>query len=133
MNLKVGYSKEGDFIYFDTPERGEGTYDVEGDCWTAIDVPASGGYRPVALEFMFVSRPLPLETNDGYSPETDTLVIGEGQDTATLVEENDDLTAYWCPDDGPGCGPDDLNLIAVALRNASKHLAPVIAGAPKTQ
>ena len=134
MSLKVGYSKEGDFIYLDTPERGEGTYVLENDCWTAVDVPASGGYRPVALEFMFASRLLPLEANDSgrYCPETDTLVCGEGQDTATLVEENDDLTAYWRPDDAPGRGPDDLDLIAVALRNASKHLAPLIAaGAPK--
>ena len=137
MSLTVGYSKEGDFIYMDTPERGEGTYPVEGDCWTAVDVPASGGHRPVALEFMFVSRLLPLETNDGYFPETDTLICGEGKDalvTATLVEENDDLIAYWRLDDSPGCGPDDLDLIAVALRNASKHLAPVIAaGGPKAE
>jgi hypothetical protein len=118
-----------------TSEGADGTYDVEGDCWTAIDVPAGGGYKPVALEFMFVSGLMPLEANGRgrYFPETDTLVIGEGQGTATLVEENDDLTAYWCPDDVPGRGPDDLNLIAVALRNASKHLALVIAGAPKTQ
>ena len=80
--------------------RGEGIYVLENDCWTAIDVPASGGHRPVVLEFMFVSRLMPLETNGRYLPETDTLVIGEGQDTATLVEENNDLTAYWCPDKG---------------------------------
>ncbi len=123
MSLRIRYSREDDIVFLSTSERGEGSYDVEGDCWTAIDVPVGGGYKPVALEIMFVSKLMPLETNGGYCPQTDTLVIGGSEEVATLVEENGDLAAYWCADDAP----DDLSLVAVSLRNASKHLAPVMA------
>ena len=122
MILRTRYSQEDDVIRLSTSEKGDGSYDVESDCWAVIDVPVGGGYRPVALELMFVSRLLPLENNGGYCSEIDTLVIGEGQSAATLVEENDDLAAYWCSEEGP----DDLILVAVSLRNASKHLAPAI-------
>ncbi len=120
MSLRVKYSPGSDIVSLDTLESSEDSCDVEGHYWTVIDLPVGGGYKPVALEIMFVSDLMPLETNVGYCPETDTLVIGEGKDTATLVEENDDLAAYWD-------APEDLSLVAVSLRNASRHLAPVIA------
>ncbi len=122
MSLQTRYSQEDDILLIASSERGEGSCDVEGHYWTTVVLPFGGGYKPVALEIMFVSDLMPLRTNKGYSADTDTLVIGRGKGAA-LVEENDDLAAYWHPEDGP----DDLNLVAVALRNASKHLAPVIA------
>ena len=126
MSLRVKYSPEDDILLLDTSEKGEGSWDVEGHYWTVIDLPFGGGYRPVALEIMFASDLMPLEINGGYCSETDTLFIGEGKDAATFVEENGDLAAYWRQDDDL----DDLSLVAVSLRNASKHLAPVIAGLP---
>ena len=123
MSLRVKYSPEDDIVSLDTSEKGEGSCDVEGHYWTVIDLPFGGGYKPVALEIMFASDLMPLEKNAGYCSETDTLVIGEENCAATLVEKNGDLAAYWRPDDDP----DDLSLVAVSLRNASKHLAPVIA------
>ena len=123
MGLRVKYSPEDDIVLLTTSERGEGSCDVEDHYWTTVILPFGGGYKPVALDIMFVRDLMPLETNVGYCSETDTLVIGEGKDTATLVEENDDLTAFWCPDEYP----DDLKLVAVSLRQASKHLAPVLA------
>lgn len=122
MSLQTRYSPEDDIVLIASSERGEGSCDVEGHYWTTVVLPFGGGYKPVALEIMFASDLMPLVANKGYSADTDTLVIGEGKNTA-VVEENDDLTAYWCPEDGP----DDLSLVAVSLRNASKHLAPVIA------
>ena len=124
MSLRTKYSQEDDIVSLSTLGRGsdEGSHEVESDCWTILDVAFDNQCKPVTLELMFVSRLMPLTANDGYCSETDTLVIGEGQTMAVLVEENDDLSAYWCPDHDY---PDDLSLVAVSLRNASKHLAPV--------
>ena len=124
MSLRIHYSPEDDIVMLYTTEEGEGSYDVEGHHWTRVILPAGGGYKPVAMEVMFVSDLMPLETNGRYRSETDTLVVGDGEDSATLVEENGDLTAYWLPEED---GPDDWSLVAVALRRASVHLAPVIA------
>ncbi len=121
MSLRKLYS--GDIISLSTGEEGDGCRHVKGEQWTVIDLP-DGEYKPVALEIMFVSSEMPLETNDGYCSDTDTLVIGKGKNTATLVERNGDLAAYWASDE---YDPDDLDLVAVAIQNASKHLAPVIA------
>ena len=124
MSLRIHYSPEDDIVMLYTTEEGEGGYDVEGHHWTRVILPSGGGHKPVALEVMFVSDLMPLETNGGYCSETDTLVIGDGKGSATLVEENGDLSAYWLPEEDY---PDDLSLAAVALRRASVHLAPVIA------
>lgn len=126
MSLRTRYSQEDDIVSLSTLARRsvEGSYEVESDCWTILDVAFDNERKPITLELMFVSRLMPLEANDGYSADTDTLVIGQANNVATLVEENDDLAAYWHPEDGT----DDLNLVAVALRNASRHLAAVIAG-----
>ena len=70
---------------------------------------------------MFVSTQMPLETHAGDPRDTDTLVIGEGQQAPTLTEENGDITAYWGPEDG--APEDDISLPAVALRNTSRSLA----------
>ncbi len=124
MSLRTRYTEEDDIVSLSTAENGGDSYDVESDCWTIVDVPFDDGYRPVALELMFVSRLIPLTTNSGYSSDTDTLIIGMGADTAGRTEENGDLTAYWCRD---GDDPEDWSLVAVSLRNASKYLAPVVA------
>ena len=128
MRLLVKYSPEDDIVLLGTSERGDGCYDVEGHSWTAVTLPLVGGYKPVALEIMFASSIMPLETNCGYCPDTDTLVIGDSKDAATLAEGNGDLTAYWRPED---YDPEEMSLVAVSLRNASKHLAPVIANLPR--
>ena len=124
MSLRIHYSPEDDIVMLYTTEKGEVSYDVEGHHWTRVVLPSGGGYKPVALEVMFVSDLMPLETNGNYCSETDTLVIGDGKASASIVEENGDLTAYWLPEED---APDDLGLVAVALRRASAHLAPVIA------
>ncbi len=123
MSLRIHYSPEDDIVMLYMDERGEGSYDVEGHYWTRVILPSRGGYKPVALEVMFVSDLMPLETNGRYCSETDTLVIGDGEGSTALAEENGDLTAYWLPEEDD---PDDLSLVAVALRRASVHLAPVI-------
>ena len=123
MSLNVGYSPTDDIVFFTTGGSAIGAYTL-GASGIAVDTP-EGSYKPVTLEIMhFREYYMPLGTNADYSPETDTLVLGDGKDRATRVEENGDLVAYWYPD----TGPDDLDLVAVALRNASKHVASVMDG-----
>ncbi len=124
MSLRVGYTAVDDCIYLSTSQGVGGSWSLVSDSGTVIDTHPDSKYRPTALEVLYISSYLPLETNGGYCPDTDTLVIGEGKDTATLVEENGDLSAYWAPDeDFQG----SFDLVAAGLRNASKHLAPAIA------
>ena len=128
MSLKVKYSpmEEGfDAIVLDTGERRDiGAIDLEHDPYVVIDLPPDDGKKPVSVEVLWVSSYLPLETNDKYCAETDTLTIGDELETATLIAENGDLALYWRPDDNY---PDELTAIAIDIRNASKHLAPAMA------
>lgn len=134
MSLKVKYSpmEEGfDAIVLDTGERRDtGAIDLEYDPYVVIDLPPDDGKKPVSVEVLWVSSHLPLETNEKYCVETDTLTIGDELETATLIAENGDLILYWRPDD---YYPDELTAIAIDIRNASKHLAPAMAANPHKQ
>ena len=128
MPLRVKYSpmEDGfDAIVLDSGnDRDAGSIDLECNPHVVIDLPPNDGKEPVALEVLWISAYLPLEANEGYCAETDTLTIGEELETATLVAENGDLSLYWRPDRNY---PDELTAIAINIRNASKHLAPAIA------
>ena len=127
MSLRVKYSpiEDGlDAIVLDSgKDRDAGSIDLECNPHVIIDLPPNDGKEPVAVEVLWISAYLPLETNDHYCAETDTLTIGEELETATLVAENGDLSLYWRPDRNY---PDELTAIAINIRNASKHLAPAI-------
>lgn len=122
MNLRVHYDPECDAIGLDYKQPHRVTYELATVGMVMVDVPDEDSYEAVGLEVFAISSWLPLGKRD-YCEETDTLTIGRGAETATLVAENGDLVAYWRPDE---YDPDDLTPIAVDLRNASKHLAPVI-------
>lgn len=128
MSLKVKYSpmEDGfDAIVLDSGKgRDSGAIDLESNPHVIIDLPPDDCREPVSLEVLWISDYLPLETNEGYCAETDTLTIGEELETATQVAENGDLVLYWRPDQSY---PDELIAIAIAIRNASEHLAPAIA------
>ena len=128
MSLSVKYSPiEGGFdaIVLDSgKDRDAGSIDLECNPHVVIDLHPDDGKEPVSLEVLWISDYLPLETNEGYCAETDTLTIGGELETATLVSENGDLVLYWRPDREY---PDELTAIAIDIRNASKHLAPAIA------
>lgn len=128
MSLKVNYSpmEEGfDAIVLDTGGRRDfDPIDLEYDPYVIIDLPPDDGKKPVSMEVLWVSSHLPLESNEKYCVETDTLTIGDELGSATLVAENGDLVLYWRPDRNY---PDDLTAVAIDIRNASKNLAPAIA------
>ena len=122
MNLKVHYDPECDAIGLHCNQPSGATYELATVGMVMIDLPDEDSYEAIALEVFAISAWLPLGKR-GYCEETDTLTIGRGVETATVVAENGDLVAYWAPDE---YDPADLVPIAVDLRNASTHLAPVI-------
>ncbi len=122
MNLRVHYDPECDAIGADYEQPHRATYELATVGMVMIDLPNEDSYEAVGLEVFAISAWLPLGKR-GYCAKTDTLTIGHGVETATVVAENGDLVAYWAPDE---YDPDDLSPIAVDLRNASKHLVPVM-------
>ena len=128
MSLRARYSpmEDGfDAIVLDSDkERDIEAIDLEYNPHVVIDLPPDDGKEPVAVEVLWISAYLPLEANEDYCAETDTLTIGDEAQTATLIAENGDLVLYWRPDENY---PGELTAIAIDIRNASKHLAPVIA------
>lgn len=122
MNLRVHYDPECDAIGLDCGQPSGGTYELATVGMVMIDVPDEDSYEAIGLEVFAISAWLPLGKR-GYCEETDTLTIGRGAETATIIAENGDLVAYWGPDE---YDPGDTVPIAVGLRNASQHLAPVI-------
>ena len=127
ISLKQGYDAEIDAVYLWSGKKSFESTDIEGSPFVAIDLPEDG-HEPMALEVIGISRRLPLEQNEAYCVETDTLTFGTMPKKADLVVENNDLVAYW-RFDGPDS--DDYTAVAVDLRNATKHLAPVIAAFEK--
>lgn len=122
MKLKVHYDPECDAIGADYKQPHDGACAVEGLGWVIIDLLDRESHVPVGLEVIGISAWLPLGKR-GYSKDTDTITFGGDAETATVIAENGDLIAYWSPDQ---YDPDLLLPIAVDLRNASKHLAPVL-------
>ena len=122
MSLQLFYTPEDDAIFLSSAIHSDFGVDLPNDCNVVVRHPEDE-YDPVELEVLGISTYLPLETNGGYCAETDTLTFGVGKAAATLIAENDDLIAYWQADPG---SPDELELMAVDLRNASRHLSSVI-------
>ena len=123
MELRSHYDPDIDAVSWYYGQPSCGGYEV-AESWSIIlHVPDDESHCAVELEVIGIGAWLPLGKR-GYCAETDTLTIGRDVETATVVAENGDLVAYWAPDE---YDPDDLSPIAVDLRNASKHLAPVMA------
>ena len=124
MKLRAHYDPDIDAIswYYDQPSCGG--YEVAQNWSIILHVPEDESHCAVELEVIGITAWLPLGKR-GYCEETDILTFGDGVETATTVAVNGDLVAYWGPDEYDPDSP--LLPIAVDLRNAAKHLAPVIA------
>jgi hypothetical protein len=122
MSLIAHYDPEIDAVslHYDQPTCGG--YEVAENWSIILHVPEDERYCAAELEVIGISAWLPLGKR-GYCKETDTLTFGGETETATVTAGNGDLIAHWRPDE---YDPNDLTPIAVDLRNASKHLAPVI-------
>ena len=88
---------------------------------------ADGGCDIVGAVIMAASYHLSLR--HGYDAKSDTLLLGQATDDPALITKNGDFVGYWKPD---ADDPDGFwEPIGVAIKRASKHLAPVLADLPK--
>ena len=127
MSLKLHYDPESDAIGLNYNRPSGATHEIEGLGWVMIDLPDEESHDAIALEVIGISAWLPLGRRS-YNLETDTLTFGDGTKTATIKAPNGDLVVSWRRDSSATGG---LTPFAVDLRNASKHLAPVIAAMSK--
>ena len=116
------YAEEDALILIETP--GGRTGAALRDDWTVIVTLADHDSELITkLTVLHVTDFLPLEAERGYDADTDTLTLGDKPDADYRVVENGDFAGYWQECDGGRY----WDIVAVDLRQASVHLAPVIA------
>lgn len=123
--MQVKYYAEDDVLIM-TAFRGGCSGGTLRDDFGVIFVFEGGGSENVArMRLLNVSDFLPLDAERGYDADTDTLTLGDKPDADAdyRVVDNGDFVSYrqWF-DDGSG-----WDIVAVDLRQASKHLAPALA------
>ena len=122
-NLKMSYDPASDLLWLRDGSPSDGSSLLEEAPFATIEMLDEGSREAVGVEISGFSSYLPLRRPD-YCASVDTLTVGARRETATVVAENGDLVAYWRPDES---APGDLEPFAVDLRNASKHMAPLLA------
>lgn len=129
MTLQVSkYDPESNAIAFNTGDPHDETDEIDY-CFGHILDYDSATYKPTSFELVLCARGyLELSQEYGYNADTDTLTFGTGLARSEFTVANGDLVAHWAyalPEDDPE--PEFYIPVAVQLRNASKHLAPVLA------
>ena len=122
MTMELSFDLTDQVFFLRSGTRIWDAAEVPTDPGVAVYFPDEDSNTPVGLEVLGFRGILPLG-KEGYSAESDTQSLGD-KGGATLVVENGDLVAYFGLYDATY--PEDLYLLAVDLRNASKHLAPLI-------
>ena len=86
-----------------------------------------GNENITRVDIHHVSYYAPLDAERGYDAASDTLTLGDKPDADFRVVDNGDFVSYrqWF-DDGS-----EWDVVAVDLRRASVHLAPVLAALAK--
>ena len=131
MTLRVStYDPKIDAICFDTGEPHDETDEIDYCSGHILDYD-SATYRPTSFELVLCAKGyLRLSPEQGYDADTDILTFGKGLARSEFMVANGDLMAHWgyeLPEDDPEPEPEFYTLVAVQLRNASRHLAAVIA------
>ena len=124
--MRANYDKEANVLRLTMDVQAVTAASLLDDPGIVIDLSASEGHDIIGLVIMGASAYLPL--GRGYNPSTDTLLLGTKTNDPGLITENGDFIGYWqVYDDDPS---EFMDPVGVAIRNASKHLARVIASLP---
>ena len=127
--MKVKYYAEDDVLIM-TAYRGGCSGGTLRDDFGVIFVFEGEGSENIArVRVLNVSDFLPLDADQGYDADTDTLTLGDKPEADYRVVDSGDFVSYrqWF-DDGSG-----WDIVAVDLRQASKHLAPALAALSKPE
>lgn len=125
--VKVKYYAEEDALIIIMNRRGRSGGTLRDDFGVILDFEDEGSQNVTRIDILDVSRFLPLRTERGYDADTDTLTLGDKPTADYRVVDNGDFVSYrqWF-DDGS-----EWDVVAVDLRRASVHLAPVLAALPQ--
>lgn len=127
--MRVRYYAEEDVLLLIASPKGGGGGTLRDDFRVifAIDGEDEGDENITRVDIHDVSRFLPLRAERGYDADTDTLTLGNRPDADYRVVDNGDFVSYrqWF-DDGS-----EWDVVAVDLRQASVHLAPVLEALPQ--
>ena len=123
--MQVMYDKEADVLRVIDGRPVADTASLLRGPDAVVDMATFNGHDVIGFTVIGASAYLPLGL--GYDSKMDILTIGETTNDPTMITENGDFVGYW------EVGPEEpgrfLDPIGVALRQASKHLEPMIANA----
>ncbi len=123
--MQVKYYSEDDALIIIADPHGRSGGTLRDDFRVILDFADAGIEDVTRIDILDLSRFLPLSAGRGYDADTDTLTLGDkpDEDADYRVVDNGDFVSYrqWF-DDGSG-----WDIVAVDLRQASKHLAPALA------
>ena len=127
--MQVSYYPDDDVLILIASSQGGGGGTLRDDFGVifVIDGEDEGDENVTRVDVHGATRFLPLDTERGYDADTDTLTLGDKPDADYRVVDNGDFVSYrqWF-DDGS-----EWDVVAVDLRRASVHLAPVLAARPR--
>ena len=124
--MKVKHFAESDGIMLIASDQYGNGGTLRDDFGVIISYADVDGEDVAQVDILRVSRFLPLCAERGYDDATDTLTLGDKPAVNCRVVGNGDFVSYrqWF-DDGS-----QWDLVALDLRQASRHLAPPIAAQP---
>ena len=127
LEMQVKYFPEDDIVEVFVSRSKDGDGAALRDYFGVILAFAEAGSEDITgVDIIGISQWLPLCAENGYDAATDTLTLGDKPAADYRVVDNGDFVSYrqWF-DDGS-----EWDILAVDLRNASVHLAEVIAAPP---
>ena len=128
--MQVSYDAMDDVLHLTTGQRVAtcaGLLSATDD--VALELASSDGYDVVGIIAIGASGY--LSPWKGYDAERDILTIGKTTKNLDFITENGDFVGYW---QAAATAPNEVrDPIGVAIRHASKHLAPVIASLAETE
>lgn len=123
--MQARYYAEDDALVISGTRSGRSGAALRDDFGVILDLADEGSEDVTRVDILNVSWFLPLRAERGYDADTDTLTLGDKPDADAdyRVVDNGDFVSYrqWF-NDGSG-----WDIVAVDLRQASKHLAPALA------
>ena len=121
--MEVKYYPEEDVLIIIASRDGRSGGTLRDDFGVIFALEDEGLENITRVDLHRSTRFLPLSAEQGYDADTDTLTLGDKPDADYRVVDNGDFVSYrqWF-DDGS-----EWDVVAVDLRRASVHLAPVLA------
>ncbi len=120
--MEVKYYPEDDALIMDIARGGCSGATLREDFGVILVFESEGNENIARVRVLNVSDFLPLSAERGYDADTDTLTLGDKPAADFHVVDNGDFVSYWqWFDDGS-----EWDVVAVDLRRASVHLAPVL-------